>query len=299
MSVCEELRKEIIYATHVLRYAGKGHLYGAYNFNTKGRLTGIDELDTLDIDHPEQYPSHDDNGDGYGGYGAVDHYGEDKEDGHHDDFLGLHGGNYAQVAKAEHHFDESDGHYDHDFYKHANKHHYNLKQRIDDAKQAFDDMVQGTRDEFRGAVDTELVESEERRTAINDLVGAAGDDAAADLSDFSGEQIDTLTQSNADRTSSFQTDSQALLDEFLAKVQVQTDKVNKWFGDRLEWIEKLHDEYYKNHLKKELTEKRDHALADLGARAQLAEAKAFDASENLRINQDAALDDLVGFAISE
>jgi hypothetical protein len=46
---CDELRKEIIYSTHVLRYAGKGHFYGAYNYNFKGKLTGIDQLDTLDI----------------------------------------------------------------------------------------------------------------------------------------------------------------------------------------------------------------------------------------------------------
>jgi hypothetical protein len=180
---CEELRKEIIYATHVLRYAGKGHLYGAYNFNTKGHLTGIDELDTLHVDNPEDY-SHDDHGygHGYGGYGAVDHYGED--DGH-DDYLGLHHGNYAQVSKKDgHHFDESYGHYDHDFYKHANKHHYNLKEQIDNAKQAFDDMIQATRDEFRDAVDTELDESDARRQAINDLVAEAGDNAAGALADF-------------------------------------------------------------------------------------------------------------------
>jgi hypothetical protein len=48
---CDELRKEIIYATHVLRYAGRGHFYGAYNYNFKGKLTGIDQLDTLDIHH--------------------------------------------------------------------------------------------------------------------------------------------------------------------------------------------------------------------------------------------------------
>lgn len=82
-------------------------------------------------------------------------------------------------------------------------------------------------------------------------------------------------------------------------MQVQVDKVNKWFGDRLEWIEKIHDQYYKNHLKAELTEKRDAALADLGARAQLAGAKVHDARENLRINQAAALDDLTAFAFSE
>jgi uncharacterized protein YbjQ (UPF0145 family) len=90
-----------------------------------------------------------------------------------------------------------------------------------------------------------------------------------------------------------------LLDEFLAKVQAQVDKVNKWFGDRLEWIEKIYDQYYKNHLKKELTEKRDAALEDLGLRAQIAGAKVHDARENLRINQAAALEDLIGFAFTE
>jgi hypothetical protein len=211
---CEALRKEIIYATHVLRYAGKGHLYGAYNFNTKGRLTGIDELDTLHIENPEElYVSHDDGygqGQGYGqGYhgqeymgGAVGYYGDD--DGH-DDYLGLHNNVYAQVSDKDdgHHFDESYGHYPVDFYKHANKHHYNLKQRIDGAKQAFDDMIQGTRDEFRDAVDTELAESEERRQAINDTVAAAGNEAQEALGDFNAAQIDAQTASNDERKDSF------------------------------------------------------------------------------------------------
>jgi uncharacterized protein YbjQ (UPF0145 family) len=55
-----------------------------------------------------------------------------------------------------------------------------MKQAVDDAKQAFDDMIAATRAEFRDAVDTELAESDARRAAIDDLIwNAAAADADA------------------------------------------------------------------------------------------------------------------------
>jgi DNA anti-recombination protein RmuC len=106
-------------------------------------------------------------------------------------------------------------------------------------------MIQETRDEFRAAVDESLAESEERRQALNDTIANAGDESATLLGEFVAHATETQTNSNQDRADSFQADSQAKLDEFLANVQEQRDLINEWFADRLEWIEKLTDDYYR------------------------------------------------------
>jgi hypothetical protein len=53
------------------------------------------------------------------------------------------------------------------------------------------------------------------------------------------------------------------LDSLTAKINENVEKINKWFGERLEWIEGIYDVHYKAQLHDSLTEKRDAALADL------------------------------------
>ena len=51
--------------------------------------------------------------------------------------------------------------------------------------------------------------------------------------------------------------------DYTAQVEAQIDNVNKWFGDRLEWVEKIYDEVYKGKLRDELIVARDDALGKL------------------------------------
>jgi hypothetical protein len=160
-------------------------------------------------------------------------------------------------------------------------------------------MIQATRDEYRELVDTEIGESDERRNAINDFVANELADAADDLADHVADYVATMYSDIEDRFYTYEDYSNGLLDAFLATVQTQIDNVNEWFGDRLEWIEKLYDDYYKEHLKKELTEKRDAALADLQARYDDAVAFTAASQTTLWSNMLAAWDALVAWGEAE
>jgi len=75
-----------------------------------------------------------------------------------------------------------------------------------------------------------------------------------------------LAADNDARRAAFYDYSQGLLDAFHADIDVHLGKVDAWFGDRLEWIEKLYDSYYKTHLIAELEAKRDASTASLNER---------------------------------
>jgi hypothetical protein len=271
---CEVLRKQIIYATHVLRYAGRQQQHGGTNFNSHGRLTGIDELDTLDMTNEDYFNLAKDNVNHVGGHHGYNEFG--------------HGGyGYAQVT------------FDDDLralYEHADEFTHKYKESVDQAKSDFDAWIQKTRDDYRDAVDTELDESNERREAINDLIWNTAESHADGLWDLSTGLLDGMSDDNDARQQACNDASQALLDAFIATVDAQRDNVAKWFGDRLEWVNRLHDDAYRAHLIAELEAKRDSANADLDAREATARAKVETARNNLATNQSGSYDDLANNA---
>jgi hypothetical protein len=93
-----------------------------------------------------------------------------------------------------------------------------------------------------------------------------------------------LLASNNGRREAFATYAQGHLDAFNADVDAQVAKVETWFGDRLDWVDKLYDSQYKGHLVAQLETKRDESLASLQARADTCQALVDSANDTLDMN---------------
>ena len=129
------LRSQIIYAVHVLRYAGGVRTHESY----EPKLTGIDELDRITINEViEAHPDDKKNYGGYGGTGGLGSTGIDELD-----MLIADYGPYqfAQVADKEMHLGEFSD-------KSVDEHDLELKQQIEDAKNAFNDLIETLAFEF-------------------------------------------------------------------------------------------------------------------------------------------------------
>jgi hypothetical protein len=279
----DELRKEILYAVHVLRYAGgKGlHTVNHQLASKPTQLTGVDELDLLHIPEGANFVDDHGNDPHIGGptdYGFPDDLSSDHEEEEHHggyghgltgiDALDLYSFNmdkysshvhgYAQVMDVSQHAEYRDTHAPLD--DHALK----LKMDIDDAKNRFNDMIQAARDEYRENVD-------EAKETIADLFDTtnnvervpAGEAGAAELAELCEAAHEELAAGNDERSHAFSEAAEAHLVPVLEQIQHQIDNVTEWFGERLAWVEAIDDDYYREHLSHELEAKRDHALADL------------------------------------
>ena len=78
-----------------------------------------------------------------------------------------------------------------------------------------------------------------------------------DLSDLIDGLFQTHTSDNAQRYNDFVVWITGLVDAYVPLVQEQIDNVESWFGDRLEWIEELYDQVYKEKLREKLEGIRD------------------------------------------
>jgi hypothetical protein len=293
------MRKDIIYAVHILRYAGGKQLFGGYR---QSKLTGVDELDLLEAD--DDYHYHDD----------VPVYGqpEEAEAESYPEAYSVSAGapyevftdDYASSSYEELNVspklvlaqEKSEGGYG----AKDDAHDEGLKSSIDETKAAFDLMIQAARDEYRSLVDTELAESAERLDTINNVERIpAGEVAIQELTDLCSESIATMTTDNASRAEAFIAASGDQLDAFLAQLKDQTDKVNKWFSDRLEWVDLLYNDEVKAELRVELEQKRDQALTDIEARYTDATESVAAALADLESNLSEALHVVEAFCDSE
>ena len=96
---------------------------------------------------------------------------------------------------------------------------------------------------------------------------ATGSSLAAQ-EDLAASSKAALAASNEARNANFLATTQATLDAFNAEVDALIEKIDGWFADRIEWVNKLYDDYLKDHLIADLEKKRDEAFAELEARKQ-------------------------------
>ena len=89
------------------------------------------------------------------------------------------------------------------------------------------------------------------------------DEVAMELSDQIDELYQTLLADNNQRFEDLLVFMSELVDPYVVLVQEQIDNVDEWFGDRLEWIEELYDEVYKQNLKNQLEMIRDSSIDNL------------------------------------
>ena len=71
------------------------------------------------------------------------------------------------------------------------------------------------------------------------------------------ELVNRTQTENSLKYETFQLSCSEEVDPYIAQVQVQIDNVNKWFGDRLEWVGKIYDQVYREKLGAELMMFRD------------------------------------------
>ena len=194
LATSDEARLGVIYAMHVLQYAGGadrgdfGFGLAASSYYNKGNhLIGIDELDV---------------------YRAGNAYG------------------YAQVSEALNTDDE---------------HQAALEQALADAKAGFDDGIQACIDDFTAHAEAEHQQSADSMATfmshLTSITNASYDNMVAVGASAEAD----LAASNTVRREEFATYTQAQLDAFNADVDATAAKVELWFGDRLEWVEKLYD----------------------------------------------------------
>jgi hypothetical protein len=266
LTKAEQFKKDIIYASHVLRY---GNSYGYSHFVPKGPngLTGVDELDRLT-------------------YGDLEPAG----------LLYGHGYGYAQTQSDpdklhEQVFTENevdDAHADH------------LLQALADARQGFADMVQACRDDFQAMVDQAKDDSADRKANVDSAVGAAADSAAGLQDDLAASTQQTLADDNDARYNGFVDSTQATLDAFNAEVDATIEKVNGWFNKRIEWVENtIDDEYAVHHIVHELEEVVASAIEELEARKDRAQMVMDDMRAALLANLDVTEADLKSVADAE
>jgi len=84
--------------------------------------------------------------------------------------------------------------------------------------------------------------------------------------------VNEQANENDSRVKEFATFSSNDLSAFLTDITMQTFKVRQWYGERLAWIENIHDEGYRAAAKEMLLSKRDIVLETLASKADEAAA---------------------------
>jgi hypothetical protein len=80
------------------------------------------------------------------------------------------------------------------------------------------------------------------------------------------DAVNAITTSNQERYSSFEEKSEMYLKELQGEISGLNDKIEGWFNERLEWIEKLYDQDLRQYLEDELTYILEATQENLGAR---------------------------------
>jgi hypothetical protein len=247
-SKAEELRKQIIYAMHILRYAG-GRDSGSFGFGNFGSsyygkgnsLTGLDTLDNYRL--PESR-SH--------GYAQVQDIG-------------------TPVKKLNNDPENRDRQED----------------ALNEARIAFDTMVQNSRDDFADYVANEINESNRNREQVNanlHYATHAAEDALALAIDAAES---AFLDANNVRRATMQNMTNTMVSEFQAIVSAQRAQVDGWFDEKIAYASEIYDSYYKEHLLQTLEERRNQIFEELDARKDTAYTDAANANQ--------LLDDLLAY----
>ena len=142
-------------------------------------------------------------------------------------------------------------------------HDQSLKLSIDQNRNEFNSMIEEILNEYENNLFEDVDEAEQNLEELKQAVAMEGDEAFDELSEYINSLIEIMTADNQSRYDRFVEWSGEELGNVASKINENIGKVNTWFGDRLEWIEGLYDDHYKQELKTQLIEKRDAALADL------------------------------------
>lgn len=240
----ERLRLEVVYSMHVLRYAG-GKDLGGYSFG-------------------HYASSYYGKGNALTGIDELDLYRHETEYG------------YAQVQDKDA-VSSSTAHTD-------DGHHDALVEQLEGAKLGFDAMIAACRADYAAHTADEKAESQNRMDqAIADLDAHIAAATAANASDDAAYTA-VFGGDNHGRQLNFNSWSNAIHDDFVARANAEHDKIEGWFNDKLEWVAKLYDSDYKNHLVAELNARRDSACADIDARIATAGAIRDAAQASLAAN---------------
>jgi hypothetical protein len=213
VSRAEELRKQIIYAMHIMRYAG-GRDSGSYGFGIFGSsfygkgnsLTGIDNLDNYRLENAHGYAQTQDIG--------------------------------APVLKLNN--DETNRE--------------RQEESFDEARYAFDTMIQNSRDYFADYVATDKAESQAREEQVNADLFYATDASERSLANTSADAMAALAYANNARQASMLALTQDRVSAFHAICEATKDKVNGWFDEKVAYASEIYDSYYKEHLLQILAE---------------------------------------------
>jgi hypothetical protein len=268
LTKAEQAKKDIIFASHVLRY---GNSYGYNHYVPKGPngLTGVDELDRVS-------------------YGDLTPAG----------LLYGHGYGYAQTQEVA----DGVGPHDHIITENVveDEHADHLTQALEDAKQSFADAVQAARDEFQAMVDMAKMEAADEKAVIDMQLQDGADAAVAAQLAVSTFAKDALSNNNVERQNTFDSNANSSLEPIVDDADLAIEKTEEWINEKIAWVEEsILDEYAMKHIVNDLKELKDEALASLNARKEEANAVVADMQSALQDNLDQTETDLCDAADAE
>ena len=247
-SEAERLRQQVIYAMHIIRYAG-GRDSGSFGFGNapssyygKGNsLTGIGALDDYRLPNPHSYS-----------HAQVSDVG-------------------APILKLN---DDS-----------VNRD--RQEESLVEACEEFDAIVQACRDRFASRTADEQAMSTAAMDQLNANVHYAASNAEDALRQLNADSEGAMAGANDVRKQWMSDLTFERTAEFKAVVDAEKDKVNAWFGDQSEWADKLYDSYYKEHLLQTLESRRTATIEALDGRLATSQKLADDAEAQLADQLDA------------